>query len=66
MLACFGELETAGEHRKLVVRALAHANRDGKAAIEATIARAGKRGWVQGAELIPRSWATLEGDAIRS
>ena len=65
VFACFGELETAGEHRNLAMRALAHADRDGKAAIEATIARADKRGWVQGAELIPRFRQRSKGGATR-
>mgnify|MGYP003575444554 CR=1 FL=1 len=61
VFACFGGLETASEHREIAVRTLAHTTGDGKAAIEATIARSDQCGWMQGAELIPRFQATLEG-----
>jgi predicted alpha/beta superfamily hydrolase len=60
VFACFGGLETATEHREIAVRALTHTTGDGKAAIEATIARSDQCGWMQGAELIPRFQATLE------
>lgn len=63
VFACFGGLETAAEHRKIALHALALASGEGKAAIEATIARADERGWMQGAELIPRFQATLAGRA---
>lgn len=61
VFACFGGLETQSEHREIAVRTLAHTTGDGKAAIEATIARSDQCGWMQGAELIPQFQTTMDG-----